>query len=346
MRVCSREGEGILRRLRPRHLAVTALLMSLPCPPIVHARAAPAGAGVFRSTTVARIPYGQGPGHLAVPDADGCESDCYAGFAFIGADDALYIFDFGQRDLKRVELTPGAPCTISTIPVPRGQVRYEAPVDGAAGRDGAIYMLAERRTSGVPSFALSTRLPGEGAWKESARFDCEACGGAGGIPIHDAARLAVDADSEVVLYASDRRRDGGLTVSIYERLLPDSLRRSHPAGISLPGGARLLTDARGVRIAAAFGDTISLPVRYASLLGVDSTGTSFFASVPGRSGGLAIEAYDRKGRLLRVFVFGGGWGHGVGLCQVGARFAALSGMDYKAILSHYFSESQVELVYE
>jgi stage II sporulation protein D len=34
---------------------------------------------------------------------------------------------------------------------------------------------------------------------------------------------------------------------------------------------------------------------------------------------------------------GGGAGHGVGLCQFGARGMALKGMDYRAILSHYYS---------
>ncbi len=38
------------------------------------------------------------------------------------------------------------------------------------------------------------------------------------------------------------------------------------------------------------------------------------------------------------FVFTGkGWGHGVGLCQVGAFGMAQSGSSYEAILKHYYS---------
>ncbi len=39
---------------------------------------------------------------------------------------------------------------------------------------------------------------------------------------------------------------------------------------------------------------------------------------------------------------GAGWGHGVGLCQIGAAVMADQGYDYKAILSHYFPGSTLE----
>ena len=38
---------------------------------------------------------------------------------------------------------------------------------------------------------------------------------------------------------------------------------------------------------------------------------------------------------------GGGWGHGVGLCQVGAYGMAMAGYDYLAILSHYYPATRV-----
>jgi len=44
----------------------------------------------------------------------------------------------------------------------------------------------------------------------------------------------------------------------------------------------------------------------------------------------------------RVFVFhGAGWGHGVGLCQDGAKGMAISGKKYDQILLHYYSQSRV-----
>jgi peptidoglycan hydrolase-like amidase len=39
---------------------------------------------------------------------------------------------------------------------------------------------------------------------------------------------------------------------------------------------------------------------------------------------------------------GSGWGHGVGLCQVGSFGMAGRGLDYRAILEHYYTG--VELV--
>ncbi|MHB1132727.1 MAG: SpoIID/LytB domain-containing protein [Chloroflexota bacterium] len=43
------------------------------------------------------------------------------------------------------------------------------------------------------------------------------------------------------------------------------------------------------------------------------------------------------GALLSVVAYGGGWGHGVGLCQRGARGMASRGYDFAAILRHYYS---------
>ncbi len=45
------------------------------------------------------------------------------------------------------------------------------------------------------------------------------------------------------------------------------------------------------------------------------------------------------------FVFTGrGWGHGVGLCQVGSYGMALAGATYKEILSHYYRNTKVEKI--
>lgn len=52
--------------------------------------------------------------------------------------------------------------------------------------------------------------------------------------------------------------------------------------------------------------------------------------------------YDSDGNVA-MFVFSGkGWGHGVGLCQVGAYGMALRGKTYREILSHYYSGAEVE----
>jgi SpoIID/LytB domain protein len=46
---------------------------------------------------------------------------------------------------------------------------------------------------------------------------------------------------------------------------------------------------------------------------------------------------DRTGKPTEFVFFGGGWGHGVGLCQYGAAGRALRGQTYRDILAHYFA---------
>jgi len=53
-----------------------------------------------------------------------------------------------------------------------------------------------------------------------------------------------------------------------------------------------------------------------------------------------------EGGNVKLFVFTGkGWGHGVGLCQVGAFGMARAGSSYGQILAHYYPGTLVEQVY-
>jgi SpoIID/LytB domain protein len=42
---------------------------------------------------------------------------------------------------------------------------------------------------------------------------------------------------------------------------------------------------------------------------------------------------------------GAGWGHGVGLCQIGAAVMGSKGYSYREILDHYFRGSVLEKIY-
>jgi SpoIID/LytB domain protein len=42
---------------------------------------------------------------------------------------------------------------------------------------------------------------------------------------------------------------------------------------------------------------------------------------------------------------GGGWGHGVGLCQIGAAVMATKGFNAEEILAHYFTGAKIEKIY-
>ena len=43
---------------------------------------------------------------------------------------------------------------------------------------------------------------------------------------------------------------------------------------------------------------------------------------------------------------GAGWGHGVGLCQIGAAVMASKGYEHTEILNHYFIDASIEKRYE
>jgi stage II sporulation protein D len=51
---------------------------------------------------------------------------------------------------------------------------------------------------------------------------------------------------------------------------------------------------------------------------------------------------DDRGRIEAVVFTGKGWGHGVGLCQVGAYGMALRGAEYREILAHYYRGTKIE----
>lgn len=54
---------------------------------------------------------------------------------------------------------------------------------------------------------------------------------------------------------------------------------------------------------------------------------------------------DPKGRPVTWVFTGGGWGHGVGMCQTGAIGRAEAGQNYRQILDHYFNGAQVARIY-
>ncbi len=56
--------------------------------------------------------------------------------------------------------------------------------------------------------------------------------------------------------------------------------------------------------------------------------------------------YGREGELEEVTLHGAGWGHGSGLCQIGALGRALKGQDYRTILMHYYSNVKLERIYK
>jgi stage II sporulation protein D len=59
---------------------------------------------------------------------------------------------------------------------------------------------------------------------------------------------------------------------------------------------------------------------------------------------VTVETDDEQ--MPKTFRFlGGGWGHGSGMCQIGAIGMAEHGYDYRQILGHYYNQAQVVKLY-
>jgi stage II sporulation protein D len=54
---------------------------------------------------------------------------------------------------------------------------------------------------------------------------------------------------------------------------------------------------------------------------------------------------DSAGRVTEIAAEGGGWGHGIGMCQVGAMGRARDGQSYRTILTTYYQGTELRRLY-
>jgi stage II sporulation protein D len=54
---------------------------------------------------------------------------------------------------------------------------------------------------------------------------------------------------------------------------------------------------------------------------------------------------DSAGRVQQIVAEGMGWGHGIGMCQVGAMGRARAGQDYERILEAYYPRTELLRLY-
>jgi len=54
---------------------------------------------------------------------------------------------------------------------------------------------------------------------------------------------------------------------------------------------------------------------------------------------------DKNGKIKKITLQGAGWGHGSGLCQIGALGMALKKYSYEEILKHYFNKTTLKKIY-
>jgi stage II sporulation protein D len=64
------------------------------------------------------------------------------------------------------------------------------------------------------------------------------------------------------------------------------------------------------------------------------------------SSAFIVEKDKNDGKIPQKFtIYGAGWGHGVGLCQIGAAFMASKGYQFDEILFHYFTGARLKKIY-
>lgn len=64
------------------------------------------------------------------------------------------------------------------------------------------------------------------------------------------------------------------------------------------------------------------------------------------SSAFVVDKIENINRVPQKFILiGAGWGHGVGLCQIGAAMMAEMGYKFDEILAHYFKNSTLEKIY-
>jgi SpoIID/LytB domain protein len=64
------------------------------------------------------------------------------------------------------------------------------------------------------------------------------------------------------------------------------------------------------------------------------------------SSAFVVDRYDIQDQIPGKFVLtGAGWGHGVGLCQIGAAMMGEKGYSHEEILMHYFVGAELKKMY-
>ncbi|MDR0953557.1 MAG: amidase, partial [Elusimicrobiota bacterium] len=61
-----------------------------------------------------------------------------------------------------------------------------------------------------------------------------------------------------------------------------------------------------------------------------------------RSTYFTVQTNIDKGKVKSFIFYGGGWGHGVGLCQTGTGGRAEAGQNFEQILDHYYTDTKLK----
>ncbi len=130
-------------------------------------------------------------------------------------------------------------------------------------------------------------------------------------------------------------------VGILNRTLADSL------------GGRRITEIRDMRVLARTPSDRIRAMRIETDAGMATVGRDRIRWILPTNAGAPLNSSkfdvrlerDAGGRVAAVVAEGGGWGHGIGMCQVGAMGRARAGQDYQTILRTYYPGTQLTKMY-
>jgi len=97
-----------------------------------------------------------------------------------------------------------------------------------------------------------------------------------------------------------------------------------------PGGRVSSLEIQGTNASQHIDDSLQIRKRFNNL-----PSTAFYLQ----------STYNKKKEIESLEFIGAGWGHGVGLCQLGAIGRAESGQSYQEILKHYFRGAAIRRFY-
>ena len=148
----------------------------------------------LQETEVLRIAVSAGAAAISNRECSGSERFCAAGLGFLGPDDTLYFYDFGNDNLKVIALRPGR--LVRVIPG-LGSVRGagELPLAGAVSDEGMLQLLVTAPGSQTRP-TLWTLERGGSSWRRASAADA----------------LAASATLMTAPVAGSERAPGGVTL--------------------------------------------------------------------------------------------------------------------------------------
>ena len=231
---------------------------------------------------VGSIAYGSGRSEIGASRCSEGEEGCILGFAFLGDDELLYLYDYGHDDIKRIKLGRDSIASLSVIRGVRPSQPLAFPRDGTAAIDGTIFLVSDQGRDPDRLRVLSLS-PGDSSWKATSKFDLPSDDrpGAPHVPIAGGVRIQVDPGAGAVVrdvYSGAQTTSGVRESGDRLEVRPDS---------TLAGSAP----------SPPSGSSFYPPFLKAQCYGSDQFGRWFFGVID-NGPPFHIRCYTRSGRLI------------------------------------------------